>query len=194
METEAALADASQQWTDKKREEFVESTNSTEVLRSWEDPMTAPQLETLTGSQTTLEIVASTEDVMEFKDSEGEVEVSPSVEEHDDAQKVVVCEEVQALDKTVLEECTTELDLAVQAETPACVEEVTSVPGEAPVFPSEAEEEPEEVAVSSETPAFETAEGHETERENCDITAPVSQSGVPRDSSEQGEAVLSESN
>lgn len=190
VETEAALADASQQWTDEKREEFVESTNSTEVLRSWEHPMTAPRLETLSGSQTPLEIVASTEDVVESKDSEGEVEESPSVEGHGDAQKVVVCEEVEALDKTVLEESTTELDLAVQAESPACVEEATCVPGEAPVFSSEAEEETEEASVSSETPAFDTAEGHETKKENCDIAAAVSQSAVPGDSSEQGEAVF----
>lgn len=192
VETEAALADAPQQWTDEKKEDFVESTDSTEVLRSWEDPSTAPQLETLTGSQATLEIVASTECDMEFKDFEGEVEVSPSIEEHGDAQKVVVSE-VEALDKTAQESSTTELDLAVQGETPACVEDVTSVSGEGPVFSSEAEEETEEEPVPSETPALETAEGLQTEKENCDITAWSTQSGVPCDSSEQGEAVLSES-
>lgn len=188
METEATLADAPQQWTDEKMEDFVEATYSTEVLRSWEDQTIVPQMETLTVPQSALESKVDAE----FKDSEDEMKTSPSTEEHGDTQKVVMSVEVEALAQTVQEESTTKLDFGVQAECPACVEEVvTSVSGEGPIRSSEAEEEPEEEPVLSETPVLETAEGFESEKENCDDGSWITHSGVLSDSSEQGEAVIS---
>lgn len=181
VEREETFTDAPQEWTDEKTEDSTEPTDSTEVLcswenpmtvpqpenvteaavetiasaevlHSWEDPTTAPQPQSLTVSQTAFEGVASTEADMEFNDFKGEVDVSPFIKG----------------------------------------QEVTSVSGEGPVISLVAEEEPEEEPVQNETVVLETAERLETEKENSDNTTWITQSEVPCESSEQGEADLSE--
>lgn len=205
MESEATLPDAPQDWSDEKMGDFIDAKDSTEVLCSWEDqtitpesetvaevtvdisataevealhsweePTTAPLPKPLTVPQTAFESVASTQMDMEFKVSECAVEVSSQIKEHDNAQK-----EVAALIKSAKEESMTELDLAVQAEA-VCVEDVSS---EVPVTSSEAE--PEKVQVVNKTSVLEAVECFETEKDNG--------SGVPCESSEQGEDVLLES-
>lgn len=171
----SALTDVPQEWIEEKKEDVAEPTDSTEVLRSWEDPTTAPQPETI--AEEALEIVASAEVDREFKDYEGEVEVSPSIEEHGDAQTVVVSEEVEGLAESVQEE------RERQGETPA-------VSGEGPISSSEAEEDVEEEPVLSETCVSETAEGLDSKKEVCDITTWITHSEVLCESSEQGEPLF----
>lgn len=167
-----ALTDAPQEWTDEKKEYVVESTDSAEVLRSWEDPSTAPQPETV--PKEALEIVALEEVDREFKDFEGEVEVPPSIEEHGGAQTAVVSEEVEGLDESVQEE------RERQGETPA-------VSGEGPISSSETEEDAEEEPVLGETYVSEAGEGLDGEKEGCDISTWIPHSEVPCESSEQGD-------
>lgn len=171
----SALTDAPREWTDEKKEDVVEPTDSTEVLCSWEIPTTAPQPETI--ADEALEIAASAEVDSEFKEFEGEVEVSPSIEEHGDAQTVVAFEEVEGLDGRVQEE------RVRQGETP-------SVFGECPISSSETEENAEEEPVLSETCASETTEGLDSEKEGCDITTWITHSEVPCESSEEGEPLF----
>lgn len=177
VEIEATFPDAPQQWTEENKGDFVEATYSTEVLCSWEDQTTAPQPEAIT--ETATEIVASAEVDLEIKDFEGEGEVWPSIEEHGDAQIVVVSEETEAHDKSVQEESTSKPDLAVQAETPAAA-------GEGPISSSEDEEGAEEEPVLSDPCVSETAQGTESEKEACGITTWIAHPEVPCECFEPG--------
>lgn len=139
METETALADISQQWSDEDEEDFVEGMESTEVLHSLDDTLAAPQPEADTVSESVLETAASAEVETEPEGFEGEVEASPSMEEHCDAQSVVihVSEEAKTLDEDTEEKPATDDVLAVQAEAHAFVEEVTSLSVEVPISSDE---------------------------------------------------------
>lgn len=139
METETALADISQQWSDEDEEDFVEGMDSTEVLHSLEDTLATPQPEAVTVSETMLEIAASAEVEAEPEGFEGEVEASSSMEEHGDTQSVVVhvSAEAETLDEDTEEKSATEDVSAVQAEAHAFVEEVTSLSAEVPISSDE---------------------------------------------------------
>lgn len=154
VETETALADISQLWSDEDKEDFVEGVDSTEVLHSLDDTLAAPQPEAVTVSETALEIAASAEVETEPEGFEGEVEASPSMEEHCDAQSVVahVSAEAKTLDENTEERPATEDVSAVQAEAHAFVEEVTSLSAEVPISSDETD-----VSELQETPEVEAS-------------------------------------
>lgn len=181
VEAEATFTDAPQECTDEKMADSIEPTDSTEVLCSWEDPTTAPQPETV--AEAAVGIIASAEVDRKFKDFEGKVEMSPSIEEDDedgDEQTAVVSEEVQALDDSAQEKSTTKLDLTEEGEAPV-------VSGEGPISSLEAEGDIKEEPVLSKACVYEAAEGLESEKEDCNITSWITNSKVAHESLESGE-------